>query len=282
MDGLDVPTGKYIMVEVFDNVLDQNDINELLAWYYNGNGDVDDRIDVISKTPLPDKLWPEHIIKKVLDVVLDCPYKIESVIFFESRISFRLHTDSGDTLDQPIYNTVIIPLQIKGKASTVVFDNYYYGIDSRFSKKEISPFSYNLPDKNGKFIEVDDIRQLLTQCRADPGTITNFNVTTEFINKLEYIVRARSGSKRIRGCVTDYNQISNYHPDTEFDSAIHNEHLLHIPIENLQGLTVEKVVPWKIGQVISFDRNQLHCAGSGHECKLGITIFTNRNNADGN
>lgn len=275
MDGLDEPSRKYIMVEVFNNIISSDEINALLDWFYNGVGDFDDRMDVISKRPLQGHEWPESIVKKVLDSALDKSYDIEQVIFYDSRISFRLHADSGDFSEQKIYKTILIPLLVDGPATTVIFDNYYYGIESRFSRKKINPFCYNLPNRNGQFITVDDIRVLLDQCKNDPLSVVDFEVSTEFIEKLTYIVRARSGERPVSGCITDYTKIINYQDNILFDEKIHQKFLSHVPIENLHGLTIDKIVPWHVGQVITFDRSQLHSAGSGHTRKIGITVFTN-------
>ena len=38
---------------------------------------------------------------------------------------------------------------------------------------------------------------------------------------------------------------------------------------------VDKVVPWTPGDIIVFDRKQLHCASNEHDHKIGMTVFTN-------
>ena len=75
---------------------------------------------------------------------------------------------------------------------------------------------------------------------------------------------------------TDYTDIEGYDPNLKFDEKIHAQYCKHIPIENLHGLTVDRIVEWKVGDVIAFDRQHLHCAGSGHSKKMGISVFTNR------
>jgi hypothetical protein len=259
---------------VVDNVLTQDKIDTLLDWFHNGAGDVDNRVDVISKQP-NGQPWPEDLVKQVLDQILDQPYNIDYLSFIESRISFRIHADSGEQPNQPLYKVIIIPLYIEGDASTVFFDNYYHGIETRFSREKINPFAYNLPNRKGKFVAVDDVRVLLAQCETDPNTVIDFDVTEEFIDQLKYIVEARSGGRSVSGCVTDYTQIENYQAGVLFDPELHQQYVKHIPIENLHGLTLDNVVPWKPGQAITFDRTQLHCAGSGHQRKIGISIFTN-------
>ena len=74
--------------------------------------------------------------------------------------------------------------------------------------------------------------------------------------------------------ITDYKNIVGYN-DKPFDNELYNLYLTHIPYENLHGLTTDKVVPWVPGDVIIFDRNQLHCASNEHDHKIGMTVFTN-------
>lgn len=254
------------------------EIKTLLDYYHKDDEFVDDRIDVRSKTPnWVDTEWPGHLVKKVLDQVLQDDYSVEVVLFYGSRISFRLHVDSGNGDSRPLLKNVLIPLYTEGPASTVIFDNYWTGPHTRFGRTPVSPFAYSLPDRNGQLISIADIRLLLEQCKHDPRQVRDFIVTDEFIKTLEHIVEVRSSNTRPPDdYVTDYSQIQNYKPGQQFDSQLHRKYLNHIPIENLHGLTLDQAVPWKVGQAITFDRNQLHAAGSGHDFKIGISIFTYR------
>ena len=73
--------------------------------------------------------------------------------------------------------------------------------------------------------------------------------------------------------VTDYTKIVNY-TDKPFDLELYNTYLTHVPYENLHGLTVDKIAKWSPGDIIIFDRNQLHCASNEHDHKIGMTVFT--------
>jgi len=265
------------MLTTFDNVVTAEEIKILLDYYYKDDSLVDDRLDVRSKTlAWTDSNWPKEIVKRILDQVLGPTYAVEVVLFYGSRISFRLHTDSGNGDGRPLLKNVLIPLHIEGPANTVLFDNYWPGPHARFGRIPLSPFAYSLPDRAGKLQSFDDIRVLLAQCQQTPELVTDFEITKEFVDTLEHIVKSRSShnTKPPDDYVTDYSNIVNYKPNAKFDTGIHQQYLNHISIENLHGLTVDCVVPWQLGQVITFDRNQLHAAGAGHDFKIGITIFT--------
>ena len=124
---------------------------------------------------------------------------------------------------------------------------------------------------------IDDIRVLLSQCKNDPSRVKHFAVDQTFIDELELLISKRSGAHtefKADQFTTDYTLIENYRPDLQFDAAIHKKYLKHLPIENLHGLTIDSIVPWEVGSVITFDRTQIHCAGFGHKRKMGITFFT--------
>jgi hypothetical protein len=265
------------MTEIYDQVLDSQEIQILLDWFSANDNLVDDRMDVRSKKPdWNSTSWPQYLVKKVLNHVLDKQYRVEVVLFYGSRISFRLHADSGNGDGQQLYKNVLIPLYVEGPATTVVFDNYWHGPHTRFGKISVSPFAYNLPGKNGNLEFVEDVRVLLEQCRTTPDLVDKFLVNDKFTSALEKIVDLRSGigAHTPDGYVTDYSPIKNYKPNLKFDPDLHKQYLNHLPIENLHGLSIERIVEWKPGQVVTFDRNQLHCAGSGHQFKVGISIFT--------
>jgi hypothetical protein len=265
------------MTEIFNNVLTQHEIKILLDWFNTQDDLVDDRLDVISKAPnWMSNAWPRDLVKRVLDTVLPAPYLVEATNFFGSRISFRLHADSGDGDHHRPYKNVLIPLQMEGPSTTVVFDNYWHGKHARFGRITRSPFAYSLPNQQGQMQLVDDIRILLAQCLTDPGQVKDFTVSDKFVAQLKSIVDKRSGTGSYGpdSYVTDYTDVVNYNPNLQFDSELHEKYLNHLPIENLHGLTVEKIVEWVPGQAVTFDRQQLHCAGSGHTYKVGISIFT--------
>ena len=107
--------------------------------------------------------------------------------------------------------------------------------------------------------------------------ISNLKITQE---ELDDLILLRSGKKtngdKPDRRTNDYTGIEGYDPNLKFDEKVHAQYCKHIPIENLHGLTVDRIVEWKVGDVLAFDRQHLHCAGSGHSKKMGISVFTNR------
>ena len=259
------------------NVISKDDINTLIDYFRIEDSRSDIRPDVISKHPRWNiDEWPQYIIKNVLDSVLDYKYSVDEVIFNESQISFRLHVDSGNTKQQRNGHAILIPLELDGDSHTVFFNNYWYKDSTKFSKELIHPYSYNLKNINGEWQTVRDVRILLMQCEQEPHTVYDFEITERFIQDLYTVIAARSNQHitKTDGRTYDYTDVENYDEHGMFNEQIRQQYLSHISRETLNGLEIDKIMEWKLGNAIVFSRTQLHSSSSSHNKKLGITIFT--------
>ncbi|RPG95961.1 MAG: hypothetical protein CBE46_000040 [Candidatus Pelagibacter sp. TMED286] len=78
-----------------------------------------------------------------------------------------------------------------------------------------------------------------------------------------------------------YNKRSSAHlnlyGDNEFDKEIHKKYLTHENINNLKGLEVEMIFKWKLGDLLIFDRSNLHCSSKNiNKKKIGFTSSTKK------
>ena len=78
-----------------------------------------------------------------------------------------------------------------------------------------------------------------------------------------------------------YNKRSSEHlnlyGNNEFDKNIHTKYLKHENIKNLKGLEVEMIFKWKLGDLLVFDRSNLHCSSHNiNNKKLGFTSSTKK------
>ena len=63
----------------------------------------------------------------------------------------------------------------------------------------------------------------------------------------------------------------------DFDLEIHRNYLSHEDINNLKGLEVELIFKWNVGDLLIFDRSQLHCSSNNiNQKKLGFTSSTKK------
>ena len=62
-----------------------------------------------------------------------------------------------------------------------------------------------------------------------------------------------------------------------FDKDIHSKYLNHEDLNNLKGLEVEMIFKWKLGDLLVFDRSNLHCSSQNiNNKKLGFTSSTKK------
>lgn len=79
----------------------------------------------------------------------------------------------------------------------------------------------------------------------------------------------------------NYDQVSNLSA-TEIDINFKKEYLSHLDDEWLKGLSVNKTLEWKPGNILCFDSLALHCStdfkAKGVRRKIGLSIFTTVDN----
>ena len=62
-----------------------------------------------------------------------------------------------------------------------------------------------------------------------------------------------------------------------FNNSDHKKYLIHEDIENLKGLKIELIYKWSLGDLLIFDRTNLHCSSSNiKNKKIGLTTFTKK------
>lgn len=77
--------------------------------------------------------------------------------------------------------------------------------------------------------------------------------------------------------IDDYCDVKNL-SDKPIPKVVYDLYIDHLKPEWLEGLSFDRAMPWKPGNVIVFDSVRLHCASNflkqGIKSKLGISIFT--------
>jgi hypothetical protein len=113
--------------------------------------------------------------------------------------------------------------------------------------------------------------------KTEPETVYDFEITEEFINDLHTIINARNNNHitKTDGRTYNYSDIVNYNKDLMFDKTIQKNFISHISLETLNGLTIENILEWRLGNCIVFPRTQLHCASSSHS-KNRYNYFTSK------
>jgi hypothetical protein len=78
-----------------------------------------------------------------------------------------------------------------------------------------------------------------------------------------------------------YNKRSSEHLNlfgkSNFNKDIYDKYLSHENIKNLKGLEVELIFNWKLGDLLIFDRTNLHCSSKNiNKKKIGFTSSTRK------
>ena len=102
------------------------------------------------------------------------------------------------------------------------------------------------------------------------GFSTNFTVNKEDL--LENNPDAFKKGKNIRS-----SEHLNMYQAKPFSQVDYDKYLKHEDIKNLIGLELEFVYEWNLGDLLIFDRTNLHCSSCNIEGKkIGLTTFTKK------
>jgi len=103
-----------------------------------------------------------------------------------------------------------------------------------------------------------------------------YGVSTNFTNnENELLENSSENLKKGKNARSDKHL--KIFPDKTFGKDDHNKYLKHENIENLKGLEIELVYKWNLGDLLIFDRTNLHCSSSNiKNKKIGLTTFTKK------
>jgi hypothetical protein len=257
-------------VQIHKDLITDSDVSALIDYCENEPGlPRDERPDVTNLDLQIDQgHWYQDLLVKICDSIAEEGWSVGRIAFWKSKISWSLHTDTGDGSNESVTGkNIVIPLEWEDGNGTVVFTNRWSGKRVVFSKTIVSNFRVFLPKKDGTFAEVDDIRKL--------NSVENLDITAEELEILKQKRTAKSEHSNKR--ISDYSVLSEYKDNQLFDPAIHKEYLQHVDIKDLHGLTVDKILEWKKNEIYSWDRQQVHCSTHQHSMKSMITIWLNKN-----
>jgi len=78
--------------------------------------------------------------------------------------------------------------------------------------------------------------------------------------------------------LSSYGHVENIKLHSTVDSNFKNNYLTHLKDSWLNGLSINKALPWRVGDALCFDSLAIHCSSDfknkGIERKIGISIFT--------
>lgn len=274
------------MTKIYKNSVSQQEIDSLLDFYRKDDGRVTKLAhkDYKMKCAVPADADFPKVLYDIIGRFIDYEYEIDDeIIIMESGdYNSRLHVDNSP--DKESWGAVIlIPLYVPDSgAETIFFNNHYLEkiqhTTTIFSKC-LYPNGGAMRNTAGKAIWFDDVSVLLPLIDED-GEITvagnEFYIDERFRGRISVLANAEKGGTW-RKAVTDYSKLTGYDPNAVIDQEIVSRYLSHFHPSDLQGLSVDQIVHWKLGDAYVFERSVLHCGSSNSLGKIGLTIFINKN-----
>ena len=199
---------------------------------------------------------------------------------------------------QELYNN--LPVEINNKRQNILKKKWLKSFSPELQKKYLNKLkefigNFNMDNPKSK----DDLDSLgLFQESFSPVSLhvdTGFDFS-KLIYKQTLLPLSSEGEtvifkNKFYGCSTTFsidpmelkangfNKRSSEHIQMygkkDFDKEFHEKYLKHENINNLKGLEVEMIYKWKLGEILIFDRTNLHCSSSNiKNKKLGLTTST--------
>ena len=199
---------------------------------------------------------------------------------------------------QELYNN--LPVEINNKRQNILKKKWLKSFSPELQKKYLNKLkefigNFNMDNPKSK----DDLDSLgLFQESFSPVSLhvdTGFDFS-KLIYKQTLLPLSSEGEtvifkNKFYGCSTTFsidpmelkangfNKRSSEHIQMygkkKFDKEFHKKYLKHENINNLKGLEVEMIYKWKLGEILIFDRTNLHCSSSNiKNKKLGLTTST--------
>jgi hypothetical protein len=193
-----------------------------------------------------------------------------------------------------------LPLEINNKRQKIIkkkwSENFHLDLQKKYSEKLkliIGNFKMDNPKTKENFESLGLFQESYSPVSLHVDTGYDFD---KIIYKQTLLPLTNDGEtiifkNRFYGCSTTftidpkelnakgYNKRSSEHLNLftgkSFDKKIHEKYLNHEDINNLKGLEVELIYKWKIGDLLIFDRSNLHCSSCNIKTKkLGFTTST--------
>jgi len=274
------------MVEVHHDIITQDEIKTLLDFFHTEDSRVVRppwKDFTVKRANHKDPDYP-RIIHKIIMRLVDYKYVFsEDIIIMESSdYNSRLHVDNSPDRDK-WGNIILIPLHIpEGGAETVFFNNHYTEnkvMSTTIFTRGNHPNGGAVRNTDGRAVWFNDMSTLVPFMQQDgPFSIgsNGFLMDEKLRRKINARLHEHKGGGYFRDAVTDYSKLTNYDPAARLDPAIVERYLEHFPPEDLEGLTLDKVVHWKLGDAYKFERSVLHCGSSNSSKKIGLTILIDR------
>lgn len=225
---------------------------------------------------------------------------IEEIKKKESNVKVVKNIFDKNEINQLLKIYDELPVEVFNKRQNIIKKKWSEKKEKFFQKvylekiKEIvGDFEMDNPDTKDGFKSLGLFQESFSPVSLHVDTGYDFN---KLIYKQTLLPLTSSGEtvifkNRFYGCSTTFtidenelkvkafNKRSSEHLELydkkDFDSNIHKKYLQHENIQNLKGLEIQMVYKWEVGDILIFDRTNLHCSSSNFkDKKIGLTSST--------
>ena len=256
-------------VNVIENFLTKNECNELLVYFRNLKNKSVGKSQSVEREESTKIFFDFNQSDKLLNLKKRIEQKVGEFYINDfqphiitSRYPLRLHADTGKNPKDVIFKNIIIPLEIiynensknKKPPNTIIFKNKWYNESALFTQNIGKDYDFIIKDKNGKFVDILDINDFYKNILSLDNQEIKYKKSIFFIDeKFKKYIESLTKSKR-------YNIRTNKHMinNLDFNKADYDNYMSHQPYEDCRSLEIDKVVEWKIGSLIYWDRSRIH------------------------
>ena len=256
-------------VNVVENFLTKNECNELLDYFRNLKNKSVGKSQSVEREESTKIFFDFEQSDKLLNLKKSIEEKVGEFFvndfqphIITSRYPLRLHADTGKNPKDVIFKNIIIPLEIvynensknKKPPNTIIFKNKWYNESALFTQNIGKDYDFIIKDKNGNFVDILDINDFYKNIVNLDNQETIYKNSSFYVDeKFKKYIQSLTKSKR-------YNIRTNKHivNDLDFNEEDYRKYMSHQPYEDCKSLEIDKVVEWKIGSLIYWDRSRIH------------------------
>ena len=256
-------------VNVVENFLTKNECDELLDYFRNLKNKSVGKSQSVEREESTKIFFDFEQSERLLNLKKRIEEKVGEFFvndfqphIITSRYPLRLHADTGKNPKDVIFKNIIIPSEIvynensksKKPPNTIIFKNKWYNESALFTQNIGKDYDFIIKDKNGNFVDILDINDFYKNIvNLDNQETIYKNSSFHVDEKFKKYIESLTKSKR-------YNIRTNKHMvnDLNFNEEDYRKYMSHQPYEDCKSLEIDKVVEWKIGSLIYWDRSRIH------------------------
>ena len=256
-------------VNIVDNFLSKDECNEFLDYFRNLKNKSVGKSQSVEREESTKIFFDFEQSEKLLNLKKRIEEKVGEFYvndfqphIITSRYPLRLHADTGKNPKDIIFKNIIVPLEInynkdvkeKKPPNTIIFKNKWYDQSALFTQNIGKDYDFIIKDKNGKFVDILDINDFYGKILNLNDEEISYKKSNFFVDeKFKKYIESLTKSKR-------YNIRTNKHivNDKDFNINDYNKFMSHQPYEDCKSLEIDKVIEWKIGSLVYWDRSRIH------------------------